>query len=345
MTTPTSKTRAGSRIGEYDLPARFASYLPPLATMVLFGLFWVVVVILVRLVLSFSIGGAGPYSLIYPAILISTLFGRWQAGLICFVLSFLYSWYYILPYPGSFEFELAQDAPRTLVNGSAALVIVIFAETFRRAVQRAVAERDIELAARELLLKELDHRTKNNFAMVASLLDMQRRQQVSEEAQGVLTIAAARVQSFAALHTSLYSGRAFIEEVSMCHYLTSLQDDLQSALFEDERIKITLDCQELMMPRDRALAIGLVMNEIVTNAAKHAFSNADTGLIAIDFAATSEDEWTLTITDDGHGMAESTGDTGSGLGSRLIEAFTRKAGARLNVERLERGTRFTLTAE
>ena len=69
--------------------------------MVLFGLFWVVVVILVRLVLSFSIGGAGPYSLIYPAILISTLFGRWQAGLICFVLSFLYSWYYILPYPGS----------------------------------------------------------------------------------------------------------------------------------------------------------------------------------------------------------------------------------------------------
>ena len=314
--------------------------------MLLFGLICASAAILIRLALSSSIGGAGPYSLIYPAILISTLFGRWQSGLTCFVISFLYAWYYVLPYYGSFQFEIAQDAPRTLINGSAAFVIIVFAETFRRAVQRAVAERDIELAARELLLKELDHRTKNNFAMVASLLDMQRRQQVSEEAQSVLSIASARVQSFAALHTSLYSGRAFIEEVSMRDYLSSLTSDLQSALFEHERIRITLDCADFMMPRDRALAIGLVINEVITNSAKHAFDDADTGTIEIAFSATSEDDWALSILDDGRGMPEplSPERPGSGLGSRLIDAFTRKAGAKLSVERRERGTRVCLKA-
>ena len=185
QTSPGAGTR--NRIGEYDLPVRFAGQLPPHATMLLFGALCAGAAVLLRLVLSFSIGGAGPYSLIYPAILISTLFGRWQAGLVCWIISFLYAWYFVLPAYGSFQFENLQDAPRTLINGTAALVIVLFAETFRRAVQRAVRERDVELAARELLLRELDHRTKNNFSMVASLLDMQRRQQVSEEAQEVLT--------------------------------------------------------------------------------------------------------------------------------------------------------------
>lgn len=315
--------------------------------MVIFGLLCALAAILLRGLLSFGIGGAGPYSLIYPAILISTLFGRWRAGLVCFIVSFLYAWYFILPFPGSFQFENAQDAPRTLINGAAAFVIIIFAETFRRAVQRAVAERDVELAARELLLKELDHRTKNNFAMVASLLDMQRRQQVNEEAQGVLTVAAARVQSFAALHTSLYSGRAFIEEVSMSDYLASLRDDLQRALFETGRIEISLTSDDFMMPRDRALAIGLVTNELVTNAAKHAFNETGSGTIKISFVAKSEEDWTLTIADDGVGMPDDSvgGKTPTGLGSRLIDAFTRKAGAELKVERAERGTVFILEAQ
>lgn len=321
--------------------------MPPYVTMVVFGVLCAVAVVLLRMGLSSSIGGAGPYSLIYPAILISTLFGRWQSGLVCWIISFLYAWYFILPSAGSFLFDNPQDAPRTLINGTSALVIVIFAETFRRAVQRAVQERDEELAARELLLRELDHRTKNNFAMVASLLDMQRRQQVSAEAHDVLTTAAARVQSFAAIHTSLYSGNRFVEAVSMRDYLGALTSQLQSALFDEKGVQITLSTEELMMPRDRALAIGLVMNEIVTNAAKHAFDMDSAGTIEIVFTARSEDDWCLSICDDGRGMGEdvTVARANAGLGSRLIDAFTRKAGGHLSVEPRERGTKFNLTAD
>lgn len=333
------------RLGEVDLVDRFSASIPALGVQVIFGLVCVLAGILARGGVFLLAGAAGPYSLIYPAILISALFGRWQAGLITFVGSFAYAWYAVLPYTNSFQFEQASDGPRTVVNGAAALIILVFAELFRRAVRRAAQERDGELRTHELLLRELDHRTKNNFAMVASMLEMQRRHHESDDVREALAIASARVHSFAAIHDSIYSGAGYVENINMRDYLSTLSNMLSGALFHDNNASISLECDDTHMPRDTAVAIGLVMNEIVTNAAKHAFADQQDGEIKVTFQVADDTSWQLTVADNGRGEAAALAPPSSsgGLGSRLMEAFAKKAGGELATEWPGVGTRVTLT--
>lgn len=334
-----------SRLGELDLVDRLPGSIPPILIQIGFGVICVMAAIGARAFVNLFAASAGPYSLIYPAILISTLFGRWQAGLITFVGAFAYSWYAVLPYHYSFQFADAADGARTIVNGGAALIIVVFAELFRSAVRRAVMERNAQIATHALLLRELDHRTKNNFAMVASLLEMQRRHHPSEDVQEALAIAGSRVHSFAAIHNAIYSGGDYVEEINMRDYLAALVHQLSGALFLSDTVSITLDCDPLALPRDTAVAIGLVTNEIVTNAAKHAFAEGDTGTIHVALKAGDDKPWRLTITDDGRGTPDNAkpASRSSGLGARLIDAFASKAGGTLLTEWPGKGTRVSLT--
>lgn len=338
-------TARRSRLGELDLVDRLPRFIPPIIIQIGFGFICVLAAVGARMFVNLFAASAGPYSLIYPAILISTLFGRWQSGLVTFVGAFAYAWYAVLPYHYSFEFADPADGARTIVNGAAALVIVVFAELFRAAVRRAVLERNAQIRTHELLLRELDHRTKNNFAMVASLLEMQRRHHPSEDVQEALAVAGSRVHSFAAIHNAIYSGGDYVEEINMRDYLSALIRQLSGALFLSDTVSITLDCDPADLPRDTAVAIGLVTNEVVTNAAKHAFAEGDTGIIHVTFRSSEHQPWCLTITDDGRGTPGNAkpASRSSGLGARLIDAFARKAGGELRTEWPGKGTRVSLT--
>lgn len=98
------------------------------------------------------------------------------------------------------------------------------------------------------------------------------------------------------------------------------------------------------MPRDRAVTIGLVINELVTNAAKHAFAGRDVGSIAVSFHNRAEGGWTVGVTDDGVGMPDTlpAATANSGLGSRLVEAFARQADGTITVDSDRTGTRVEL---
>ncbi|MBI1250751.1 MAG: DUF4118 domain-containing protein [Alphaproteobacteria bacterium] len=327
------------RLGELDLVERYRAFAPPLAIQAAFGVACAAAALGARVFVDVFAPTAGPYSLIYPAILIATLFGRWPAGLIAAALSFIYAWYFVLPPAHSFAFEDPGDGPRTLVNGAVALAVVWLADIFRSAVRRAVAERDREIAARDMLMQEINHRMKNNFAIVASLLNLQSRQETSEEVKAALAVAASRVQSFAAAHESLYSDARDVQSLDIRDYLQTLAPQLSDALIRNDRVKLSVDADSMTMARDKAVALGLVVNEAVTNAAKHAFSDRG-GEIAVAFKREGEG-WRLTITDNGRGMAADPQRTG--LGSRLISAFAQNAGAELNMERLAQGTRVVLS--
>lgn len=330
-----------SRLSEIDLVDRLALPLPVLLVQLLLGLVFFIGALVVRAGVDAIAFSAGPFALIYPAIMLATLYGRWQAGVATWFVSYLHAWYFILPLHQSFEFSDPADFARTLVNGGSALVILFFAEIFRRGVSRATAERDIELQTRDMLLQELDHRTKNNFAMVASLLDLQRRTSESPAVSEALALASVRVQSFAQIHGSIYSKGSFSDTVEMEDYFRRLADELATAFFPDQRIAINVACDPVEIPRDQAVAFGLIVNEAVTNAAKHAFPENETGRIGIAFKAPQGEPWVLTIVDDGRG-------TGSapkvsvpgrgGLGSKLMEAFAKKAGGTLETITSAAGT-------
>ena len=120
-----------------------------------FGLAVVVAMVLLRSVLNMWAPESGPFALVYPAVMVATLFGRWQVGLLALMVCYLWAWYVVLPIPYSFRFEDSSDPARLVINAASALVVLLFAEMFRDAVRTAARDREAEIARRSLLLEKL----------------------------------------------------------------------------------------------------------------------------------------------------------------------------------------------
>ncbi|WP_404336432.1 sensor histidine kinase [Sphingomonas sp. MMS12-HWE2-04] len=320
--------------------------MPRWVTSIAVGLLATACAALIRFLLDTLVPGAAVFPLVFPAAMIATLFARWLAGATASTVSILFGWYYLYPVKNSFRFETSAQA---VTMGSviiAAAITVALAEMFRRSVHRATQERDRQIAERELFLEEFDHRVKNNFMLVASLLEMQRRRAGEGETAEALGSALSRVESIARAHRYLYRGGATPGTVDMAAYLNELCSALSDALFL--RGAITLDCRSdhAALPRDRAVSIGLIANELVTNAVKHAFPGRDTGMISIRFEAAGAG-WLLTVRDNGAGMPAETKARGrdGGLGHRLVEGFARQARGTIHTESGADGTVVTVQLE
>ncbi|MEO5866648.1 MAG: sensor histidine kinase [Sphingomonas sp.] len=331
--------RAMSRLGELDLPDRLAPAIPRVVTQLAVALLCAVAAEVLRMVINTVAPGAAMFALVFPAIMVATLFARWLSGALTATMSIGYVY---------FVFFLPSVSPRA-VNPALSLfaiavgagLTVALAETFRRSVNRATRERDREIADRDLFLEEFDHRVKNNFTIVAGLLDMQRRRAGDPATAEALGIAVSRVESIARAHRHLYrNGQPGL--VEMRDYLGDLCAALAEAL--SLRGGITLDCHvaDAAVQRDRAVSIGLIVNELVTNAAKHAFGGRESGIITVTFAARSGG-WALSVGDNGTGIAAAKGPSADGgLGSRLIAAFARQAGGTIVTDSDPTGTTVTL---
>lgn len=331
------------RIGELDLPDRLAPYAPAWVTQLVVGLLCTAFAIALRAVIDSFAPGAGAYALGFPLLVIATLFARWQAGVTTATLNILFAWYFVVPIQNSFVFADPADYTRFIVSIFTSIALLGVAELFRMAVRRAADERDRQIADRDLLLEEFDHRVKNNFALVASLLDMQRRRAGDQATADALAVALNRVESIARAHRHLYRGTATAATVDMATYLGELCAALSEALFLRGAITLACESEHAALPRDRAVSLGLVLNELVTNAAKHAFEGRAAGSIHVSFRA-SPGGWTLTVTDDGIGLPARKPTKGreGGLGQRLVEAFAKQAGGTITTDSGPEGTKVTV---
>lgn len=332
-----------ARLAELDLPDRLAPAIARMATQFGFAVLCAASAEGARFIVNLVAPGSAVFAMVFPAIMVATLFARWPSGLIAATLSIGYSY---------FAFFLPMAPLRPVVSPIlsvfaitiAALLTIALADLFRRAVRRATAERDREIAERDLFLVEFDHRVKNNFTIVASLLDLQKRRASEPATIEALEAAQLRVDSIARAHRHLYrDASADAGTVQICDYLGDLCKALADSLFLRGGIALTCECDDAAIARDRAVSIGLVVNELVTNAAKHAFTGRDLGTITVRFA-TRPAGWVLSVSDDGVGLSDTAArpEAGSGLGTRLIEAFARQAGGKLHTDSDRTGTRVTL---
>ena len=332
---------AMARIGELDLPDRLHPAVPRWATQLGVALLCVGAAGVLRLTINLFAPGAAVFALVFPAIMIATLFARWQSGLLAAVIAIAYAFFAVyLPSPST-----TQSGPYwTLfaVVFSATLTVAL-AETFRRAVHRATDERDREIADRDLMLSEFEHRVKNNFQIVASMLDIQRRRVSDPAATEALGAAMMRVDSIARAHRHLYrDGQG--SEVNVSDYLTDLCNALSDALLLRGGVTLDCDVDPAPIPRDHAVSIGLVVNELVTNAAKHAFVGRERGAIHVSWKRKPKGGWRLTVADDGVGLPAQPRPRrkDGGLGQRLVEAFAKQAGGTLTTAGDANGTRVTM---
>jgi two-component sensor histidine kinase len=319
-------------VATFNIASAFPK-LPLLPVLVLFGIACTICGISLRWIIDHVWDGAGPFALMVPFVLVATLFGKWQAGLLTAVLSSLYAWYFVLPMPSSWAFEMASDGPRVVVNVLAAFFVVALAELFRRNMWQALDDR-------EMLLREIEHRMKNNFASVAGMLRLQMREYADDSTiSHALQAALGRVESYAIANSFLYRGAGYSGTVNLSGYLAELCANLERTAVADKPVRIETDVPNLTWERDRAIVIGLLVNELVTNSYKHAFPGRTDGVIKVRMQGTEQD-WSLDVSDNGIGFVQQA--DGGSLGHKLIAALAVQAGATVEMSSGDRGTRYRI---
>ena len=183
----------------------------------------------------------------------------------------------------------------------------------------------------EIMLRELQHRMKNNLQVIVSFLALQSRQSVSEEARERIGSVMDRVMAIGLAHDQL-SFKTNATSVDVRDYLTAL-----CANIDPRRPNLVLDVEiePAKIPIDRAVPIGLIVNELVTNSVKYAFGD-EGGVIKITFGVNEAiGEAELCVGDNGRGMGPAR--SGS-LGLKLVDSLSRQLGGRLTTPDVPRGT-------
>ncbi|MGB3167079.1 MAG: histidine kinase dimerization/phosphoacceptor domain -containing protein [Alteraurantiacibacter sp.] len=328
------------RLAQFDITNQFLSRPGKIAAQVVFGLVCGGAMVGLRTVFDVFAPTSGPFALIYPTVLLATLYGHWRAGIVALLTTFFWAWYYVLPGPGSLAFTNPTDPARVLLNFVCCLVVLVFAEAFREAAHKTMGEIRRAADRRLALLAELEHRTKNNFALVASFLEIQKHRLADKTLHRPLDDAVGRVRTFAEAYSNLDLEKAEIRDVGIRQYLDILLDRLEKAALPDNVI-LYREIEDIELEREKAVAIGLYVNEALSNALKYAFPHGRAGTIGVYFHVTGS-KWRLSIEDNGVGRG-ATSDASGGLGSSLMAAFAQQAGASHALTVLDGGFRASLS--
>jgi two-component sensor histidine kinase len=316
-------------LSKIDLPARLAPVLPIWAGELMTALICLATAGVLRVVIDALTPGAAPFVLLFPAALTATLVGGWRPGLITLAACELLAWSYLIP-PRGFAWK-GEATPANLVAILFAGAIVVgVAQLFRDSSRQDAADGRAKIAERDLMLRELEHRMKNNFQTVAALIGLQLRRSADEPAKLALRQALDRIDSISEAQSNLYAAGDATHSVDMAVYLQGLCGNLAEALFLGELVRLECHIDAGVLDRDRAVAIGLIVNELVTNAAKHAFAEGGAGQIKVAFERAPHG-YRLIVEDDGKGLPADFATRRQGLGRGLVEAFSRQVGGSLTV--------------
>ena len=194
-------------------------------------------------------------------------------------------------------------------------------------------------AEREVLLREVNHRVGNSLQIIASLLHLQANSAVQDDVKAALTNAMGRVAAVAQVHRRLYTSHD-LKSVLLNQYLEALLEDLRRSAEGNKMSRLTLKAEAIEIDPDRAVAIGIIVNELVMNAVKYAYPDG-AGPIYVELRATG-DGVMLSIADDGVGLNVKVDPRSTGMGQRIVSAMASKLEADVTRDPAHSGTRIVL---
>jgi two-component sensor histidine kinase len=194
-------------------------------------------------------------------------------------------------------------------------------------------------AEREVLLREVNHRVGNSLQIIASLLHLQASSTDQEDVKAALTNAMGRVAAVAQVHRRLYTSQD-LKSVLLNQYLDALLEDLRRSAEGNRMSRLTLKAVPVEIDPDRAVAIGIIVNELVMNAVKYAYPDG-AGPIHVNLEA-DRDDLLLSIADDGVGLNVKADPRSTGMGQRIVSAMATKLDANVERDPTHPGTRIVV---
>jgi two-component sensor histidine kinase len=226
------------------------------------------------------------------------------------------------------------------VDGALKQAMIRKARDDAEAEVHASRDRYAALAAeREVLLREVNHRVGNSLQIIASLLHLQANSSGQDDVKAALTNAMGRVAAVAQVHRRLYTSHD-LKSVLLNQYLEALLEDLRRSAEGNKMSRLTLKAEPIEIDPDRAVAIGIIVNELVMNAVKYAYPDS-AGPIHVVLNAKGDD-LELSIADDGVGLNVKTDPRSTGMGQRIVTAMAQKLDASVERDPGHAGTRMVL---
>jgi len=225
------------------------------------------------------------------------------------------------------------------------LLVAIATWLFTRNIQNYVKKLEKQDKEKEVLLKEIHHRVKNNLQIVSSMLNLQHENLSDEESKLIIKDSIGRVKSMALIHERLYMS-SDLSSINIQEYVNSLIGHISQSQMENvQGLEITQDIQDIGLDVDMAQSLGLIINELVTNSMKHGFPEGHgiiNPCIAIKFKEVGNNKLELRVSDNGKGMPSDIDfrDTES-LGLQLVNTLADELESKLILEK-KKGVNYIL---
>ncbi|MEO8399750.1 MAG: PAS domain S-box protein [Ignavibacteriaceae bacterium] len=251
--------------------------------------------------------------------------------------------YRLRRYDGQYRWILDKGVPRYDNNGNFEGYIGSCIDITER---KKIEDRNREaLREKEVLLKEIHHRVKNNLQIVSSLLNLQSSYQVDERAGEVLKESQNRIQAMAIIHQKLYSTNNLVN-INFQDYMKELTENLLSSYrLITSAVNLKLDIDEVSFGLDSAITLGLLINELISNSLKHAFPSKRNGNINIFLKNLVDNKFKLVISDDGVGFPDDFDiEKRNTLGLSLVLSLVEQLNGTLELNRKKK-TEFNITFE
>lgn len=205
--------------------------------------------------------------------------------------------------------------------GVCVVFVIGWAVTIRKRVDSKTKEIQLSLKQKEMLLKEIHHRVKNSLSIVSGLIDIQLSSTDNKETNEILQNSQTRIQSVALIHEKLYKTES-LSDIEMDVYIKDLVESIHGTFTDyNETVDLQFDLDPIKLDNDRAVHCGLLINELIVNAFKYAFSSGKQGTLSVSLKE-NNGATTLRVADNGPGIpAQSNSEQDESLGTMLIDTF------------------------
>jgi two-component sensor histidine kinase len=324
------------RIIRSRLPERLAGKVPPPLTELGVGVLVAIFFLALRIALVPLAGDRAPYAFVFLGIVIACLLAGWRSGLVALVAGQALTWQLVgrfVPTVGVPQGRIGGFIVATLSQ----LIILLIITLYQREVAKGVLEQDRRMELLDQARREIDHRAKNNFQTVLSLIQLQAARAEDANVRQALQQVADRILAVSVATEHLAIRNEDLATVRLRDHLCELCSQLERGLAHGE-VHVECEIPDVTASADTAIHLAIIINELVTNSLKHAFGAGAKGLVRVS-ARRVGSGLEVEVSDDGDGMKRGASTSGSGLGQKLVETFAKHLDAKVELSSSSEGTR------
>jgi two-component sensor histidine kinase len=281
-------------------------------------------------------GDQAAYAFNFVAVIGAAVLAGWRSGLLALGFGQLLTWYFIVEPRWSLVLEDRDRAVALILATASQALILLVITLYQREVDKGVAERERRLELLEHARHEIDHRVRNNYQTVLSLVQLQMHRAADPGERQILRQVADRIKAVSLATDRLSLRGDDLGTVRLRDHLCELCKELERGLSREE-ISVHCEVPDIAENAIRATYLAIIVNELVTNALKHAFHDKTAGHVRVE-AKPYRDGLELVVADNGSGIKRSRPSAGTGLGQKLVNTFVRQLGGKQEVESSEAGT-------